>query len=60
VAAFTDLIDFLLRLLRDEDARAQFADDPQATLAGAVSGAGAERRQSRCERGGGEYAVAAR
>jgi hypothetical protein len=35
VLAFSDIIEFLLRLVRDDDARAQFEQDPQATLAGA-------------------------
>lgn len=33
--AFSNIIDFLLNLLRDEDARAQFEHDPQGTLANA-------------------------
>jgi len=33
VLAFSDIIDFLLRLMRDDDARAQFDRDPQGTLA---------------------------
>ena len=32
VVAFSDIIDFLLRLLSDETARAEFEKDPQATL----------------------------
>ena len=31
--AFSDIIDFLLRLVRDDDARTQFERDPQGTLA---------------------------
>jgi hypothetical protein len=33
VLAFSDIIDFLLRLVRDDDARTQFDRDPQGTLA---------------------------
>jgi hypothetical protein len=33
VVAFADVIDFLLRLLTDEDAQAQFDKDPEGTLA---------------------------
>jgi len=32
VLAFTDIIDFLLRILGDEEARAEFDQDPQGTL----------------------------
>jgi hypothetical protein len=35
VVAFNDVIDFLLRLLTDEDTQAEFDKDPQGTLAGA-------------------------
>jgi hypothetical protein len=35
VVAFSDIIDFLLRLLGDDAARAEFEEDPQATLAAA-------------------------
>jgi len=35
VVAFADVIDFLLRLLTDEDAQAEFDKDPQGTLADA-------------------------
>ncbi len=35
MVAFSDIIDFLLRLLGDDAARAEFEEDPQATLAAA-------------------------
>jgi hypothetical protein len=33
VLAFSEIIDFLLKLMRDENARAEFEQDPQGTLA---------------------------